>query len=129
MRCSELTTRYHPRYLPLIIRYMPAVYGARELRIGHGGPEARIDRDAPWIRFPEPYSRGGHLSEDCIQWIIASVQNAVDRSLLRMAIILDDHALYFSPDESVRVSMNLPSGGLWIAPSEREPDQASPLQH
>lgn len=129
MRISDLLDRQRPRFLPLIIRFMPAVYGARELCIGHGGPEARIAHDAPWIRFPEPYSRGGHLSEDCIQWIIASVQNAVDRTRLRMAIILDDHALYFGPNESVRVSTNLPSGGLWIARVEPEPDLARPLQH
>ena len=119
MRYTDILSTQRPRHIPLIIRFLPAIYGERQLRIGHGGPAACMDLSNPWVRFPEPYTEDGLLSEHCIGWIIQCVRDAVEETGISMALVLaDDDVLYFWPGEVLIAANRAPSGGLWLGQAE-----------
>lgn len=97
--------------IPLVIRLLAAVYRELDLRIGHGGPDAMIDINDAWVRFPEPFDETGDISEGCRNWIIEAVRDATMRTNLSMCILFQSGPIYVWEGDLV-IGGKPPEGGL-----------------
>ena len=99
----------------LVVRFMPAVYRWLDLMLFHGRSAADIRINRASVHFPEPYDAEGALTSECRQWIIASVQDVVERLGLSICIIFSaDEAIFVWPGGKLATSGQPPEGGLPI---------------
>lgn len=99
--------------IKLIIRLIPAVYRELDLRVGHGGPDAMIDINDAWVRFPEPFDENGDISEHCRKWIVEMVRDASIEIGLSMCILFATGPIYVWDGDLV-IGGRAPEGGLWL---------------
>ena len=109
---EPLYPSHHEPYL--VVWLTPAAYRHELITVLQGGhPLAQIGTGCCLVVHPHALDEQGSLTEECRNFLIGAVQNAVNAMRFRMCLVWSSSSCAFVEiDGSVRHSFEPPSGGI-----------------
>ncbi len=104
------------RFPYLVIRWMAAAYGRKQIIFVVGTPRVEFFDRVLLVQHPRPFDEKGEITADCRASLLNGVLESVKISRFRMCVVWGHSSCtYVEIDGEFKESSQTPSGGLVLA--------------